>query len=126
MYSLKNECCHAIACLPSKLETGCRQVLHKLKSCEETEKKGTSEETGKVRCSQKTIVQFTIHGPYLGLAGGGEGVNKDRKTCPPQALGLYYLLLVPLQPLLNLVNVNSSARLTLKKFESSREQPICT
>lgn len=54
MYSLKNECCHAIAHLPSKLEMGCRQLLHKLKSCEETETKGTSEEIGKVRCSQKT------------------------------------------------------------------------
>lgn len=42
MYSLKNECCHAIARLSSKLETGCRQVLHKLKSCEETETKVTN------------------------------------------------------------------------------------
>lgn len=39
MNSFKNERCHGVTRLPSKLETGCRQLLHKLKSCKDTETK---------------------------------------------------------------------------------------
>ncbi len=38
MYSLEDECCHTVARLASKLESGCRQLLYKLKSCEATQR----------------------------------------------------------------------------------------
>lgn len=39
MYSLEDECRHTVAHLPSKLESGCRQLLYKLKSCKATQRK---------------------------------------------------------------------------------------
>lgn len=39
MYSLEDECCHTVARLASKLETWCRQLLYKIKSCEVTQRK---------------------------------------------------------------------------------------
>lgn len=42
MYSFEDECCHAAACLASKLEGGCRQLFYKLKSCEATQRKSAS------------------------------------------------------------------------------------
>lgn len=50
MHSLKNQCCYDVTRLPSEMETGCRQLLHKLKSCKETEIKGSGEEMERVRC----------------------------------------------------------------------------
>lgn len=37
MYSLEDECCHTVARLAPELETGCRQLLYKYKSCEATQ-----------------------------------------------------------------------------------------
>lgn len=39
MHSFEDERCYTVARLASKLESGCRQLLHKLKSCEATHKK---------------------------------------------------------------------------------------
>lgn len=44
MHSFEDECCYTVARLASKLESGCRQLLHKLKSCEATQRKCASYE----------------------------------------------------------------------------------
>lgn len=81
MYSLKNEWCHAIARLPSKLETGCRQVLHKLKSCEETETKVTNKwRNWKSQAFPENHSRIHYTGTLSGSSWGGEVVNKDRET----------------------------------------------
>lgn len=44
MHSFEDERCYTVARLASKLESGCRQLLHKLKSCEATQRKCASYE----------------------------------------------------------------------------------
>lgn len=89
MYSLKNQRCHAIACLPSKLETGCRQLLHKLESCKETETKGRSEEIRSICCSQESSWNQWKRILSGSSWGGGGGYRHDKqlygnsRTSPP-------------------------------------------
>lgn len=83
MNSFKNERCHSVTRLPSKLETGGRQFLHKLKSCKDTETK----EIRRLRCFQKTI-RFDYQRAQSALFWEG---NKDKETSS----------IAPLEPLHN-------------------------